>query len=236
MGERGAASEPATEQDLAQMRALTAEAIRAGAIGVSTTRHLAHRFRDGRSVPTVTAEENEVLALAAGLRDAGAGVFQMLGDDRISGEDQVALLRKIAKVSGRPLSFTLTQPTNGSDRSRTILDGIEQANADGLPIKAQIIPRPVGILVGLDLSLHPFAFHPSFRAIETLPLADKVEAMRDPDMRQRLLSEKSDDPHPFFKSVVDDIEWLFPLGDPPNYHPDKEDNIAARATGRVVAA
>ena len=229
MGQRGADCEPPTAEDLAQMRALTAEAIRAGAVGVSTTRHLAHRYRDGRNVPTVSSEDAELLALAGGLRDAGAGVFEMLGDDRVSGQDTVALLRRLVEASGRPLSFTLTQPADGNDRWRVILDGIARANADGLAIKAQVMPRPVGILVGLDLSLHPFAFHPSFRAIAPLPLAEKVRAMRDPDLRRRLLEERSQDPHAFFKSVVDDTDWLFPLGDPPNYHPDKSDSIAARA-------
>ena len=229
MGQRGADCEPPTAEDLAQMRALTAEAIRAGAVGVSTTRHLAHRYRDGRNVPTVSSEDAELLALAGGLRDAGAGVFEMLGDDRVSGQDTVALLRRLVEASGRPLSFTLTQPADGNDRWRVILDGIARANADGLAIKAQVMPRPVGILVGLDLSLHPFAFHPSFRAIAPLPLAEKVRAMRDPDLRRRLLDERSQDPHAFFKSVVDDTDWLFPLGDPPNYHPDKSDSIAARA-------
>jgi N-acyl-D-aspartate/D-glutamate deacylase len=230
MGERGAACEPPTPEDLAAMRALTAEAVRAGAVGVSTTRHLAHRYRDGRNVPTVLGEHREVLALAEGLRDAGAGVFELLGDDRLSGEEQVAQLRDIAQVSGRPVSITLTMPANGNDRWRVILDGIAQANEEGLAIKAQAMPRPVGILVGLDLSLHPFAFHPSFRPLEKLLLADKVRALRDSEMRRRLLSEQSDDPHVFFKSVVDDVEWLFPLGDPPNYHPDKSESIAARAS------
>jgi N-acyl-D-aspartate/D-glutamate deacylase len=229
MGERGAACEPPTPEDLAAMRALTAEAVRAGAVGVTTTRHLAHRYRDGRNVPTVLGEHREVLALAEGLRDAGAGVFELLGDDRLSGEEQVSQLRDIAQVSGRPVSITLTMPANGSDRWRVILDGIAQANEEGLAIKAQAMPRPVGILLGLDLSLHPFAFHPSFRPLEKLPLAEKVQALRDPAMRRRLLAEQSDDPHVFFKSVVDDVEWLFPLGDPPNYHPDKSESIAARA-------
>ena len=229
MGQRGADCEPPTAVDLAQMRALTAEAMRAGAVGVTTTRHLAHRYRDGRNVPTISSEVGELLALAEGLHDAGTGVIEMLGDDRISGEDTVALLRLLAETSGRPLSFTLTQPANGGDRWRVILDGIAEANADGLEIKAQVMPRPVGILIGLDLSLHPFAFHPSFREIAHLPLVEKVKAMRDPDMRRRLMSEQSDDPNAFFKSVVDDTDWLFPLGDPPNYHPDAEDSIAATA-------
>ena len=229
MGQRGADCEPPNADDLAAMRVLTAEAMRAGAVGVTTTRHLAHRYRDGRNVPTVSSEVGELLALAEGLREAGTGVIELLGDDRISGEETVDLLRALAETSGRPLSFTLTQPANGDDRSRVILDGIARANSDGLALKAQVMPRPVGILIGLDLSLHPFAFHPSFRAIADLPLAEKVAAMRDPEMRCRLMREQSDDPHAFFKSVVDDTEWLFPLGDPPNYHPDTENSIAATA-------
>ena len=229
MGQRGADCEPPTADDLAQMRALTAEAIRAGAVGVTTTRHLAHRYRDGRNVPTVSSEQSELIALAQGLRDAGSGVFEMLGDDRITGEAAVAQLRALTEASGRPLSLTLTQPGDGNQRWRVILDGIAQANAEGMAIRAQVMPRPIGILVGLDLSLHPFAFHPSYREIAHLPLAERVARLRDPAMRQRLMSERSEDPHAFFKSVVDDTEWLFPLGDPPNYHPDAEDSIAARA-------
>jgi N-acyl-D-amino-acid deacylase len=229
MGERGAACEPPTDEDLAEMRRLTAEAVRAGAIGVSTTHNIAHRFRDGRLVPSVSTEEQEILALAHGLADAGAGVFEILGDARRSPEEQIALLRHIAEISGRPVSFTLVQTAERPGAWHDMLAEVEAANADGLSIRGQVIPRPVGILVGLDLSLHPFAFHPSFRTIEHLPLAKKVRHLCDPDMRRRLLAETSDDPHPFFKTVVDDTEWLFPLGDPPNYHPAPEDSIAARA-------
>ncbi|CAN7542597.1 amidohydrolase family protein [Phenylobacterium sp. LjRoot219] len=229
MGERGAACEPPTAADLAEMRRLTAEAISAGALGVSTTRNLAHRFRDGRLAPTVSTEEQEILALAEGLRDAGAGVFEILTDQRRTGAEQMALLRAIAQTSGRPVSFSLLQTSDNPQAWRDILPELEAAHRDGLAIRGQVIPRPVGMLIGLDLSLHPFAFHPSFRAIEHLSLAGKVAALRDPDIRRRLLAEQSDDPHAFFKSVVDDLDWLFPLGDPPNYHPAREDSIAQRA-------
>ena len=229
MGERGGGEAAASPQDLARMRALTAEAIRAGAFGVTTTRSVAHRFRDGRLVPSILSEEDEILALAQGMRDAGGGVFEILCDTRLDAAAQMAFLRRIIETSGRPLSFTLVQNPNKPGEWQELLAELEAAAADGLPIRAQIIPRPVGILLGLDLSLHPFAFHPSFRAIAHLPLAEKVAAMRNPAMRQRLLGETSDDPHQFFKSVVDDTASLFALGDPPNYHPARTDSIAARA-------
>jgi N-acyl-D-amino-acid deacylase len=229
MGERGAAREPPTPHDLSEMRRLTAEAITAGALGVSTTRNMAHRFRDGRPVPSIDTEEQEILALADVLRDAGAGVFEILGDARWSAEKQMQLLRRIAERSGRPVSFSLLQTADKPGDWRHMLSEMEAANAGGLTIRGQVIPRPVGMLVGLDLSLHPFAFHPSFRAIEHLSLAEKVEAMRDPALRQRLLSEASSDPHAFFKSVVDDVDALFVLGNPPNYHPAQADSIAAQA-------
>jgi N-acyl-D-amino-acid deacylase len=229
MGQRGADCEPPTEADLAEMRRLTTEAIRAGAIGVSTTRSLAHRFPDGRPVPTVVTEEREILNLALGLRDAGTGVFEILGDQRHSSQEHMSLMRRIAQTSGRPVSFTLLQSTTDPEGWREILADLEAANREGLELRGQVIPRPVGTLLGLNLSLNPFALHPSFRKIEHLPLAEKVAAMRDPELRRRLLSERSDTPHPFYKTVVDEIDWLFPLGDPPNYHPTRDQSIANRA-------
>ena len=80
MGERGANLEPANEHDLAQMRKLVAEAIEAGALGVSTSRNLFHRFRNGKLAPSVRSELAELKALAGGLRDAGDGVFQCIPD------------------------------------------------------------------------------------------------------------------------------------------------------------
>jgi N-acyl-D-aspartate/D-glutamate deacylase len=229
MGERGANLEPPTDEDLSRMRALTAEAVEAGALGVSTTRTIAHRFRDGRLVPSIDTEVQEVLALAGGLRDAGKGVFQLVGDARRDPAEQIALLRAVAETSGRPVSFTLMQGTGDTTGWKEMLKGLEAADRDGLPIRGQVIPHPTGMLLGLDLSLNPFGFHPSFRAIEHLPLDEKVAAMRDPALRARLLSETPSDPHAFFLSVVEDVEWLYPLGDPPNYHPDQSSSIAGRA-------
>ncbi len=229
MGDRSATGEAATSYDLSEMRRLTAEAIGAGALGVSTTRNFAHRFRNGKLVPTVTSSEEEILALAVGLADAGAGVFEILTDTSQNSSQQMKLLRKIATISGRPVSFSFAQSNGRPGDWRIMLDELEQANREGLNIRGQVLARPVAMLLGLELSFNPFSFHPTFRTLEHLSLAAKVKALHDPIVRERLLSETSDDPHPFFKSIVDDLDWLFPLGDPPNYHPSSEDSIASRA-------
>lgn len=229
MGERGAELEPPFEGDLAAMRKLTAEAIRAGAVGVSTSRTYSHRFKDGRLAPSVSTEDEEVLALADGLADAGTGVFQLVPDTFASPEDQLSLLRRIAERSGRPVSFTFMQTAGKPDQWRTILDGLEEAKRDGLEIRGQVIPRPTGGLLGLELSFHPFSLNPSFRALEPLSLAEKVREMRKPEVRRQLLSESPADPNPFFTYVVSEHDQLFVLGEPPNYNPDVSESIGLRA-------
>jgi N-acyl-D-amino-acid deacylase len=229
MGERGLNLEPPTDADLAEMRRLTTEAIHAGALGVTTSRSFTHRFRDGHLAPSVKTEDQEILALAAGLRDAGTGVFQMVPSYDVTAAERFRLLREIAVTSGRPVSFTFMQTPSGPAEWQQMLADLTTANAEGLKIKGQVIPRPTGGMLGLELSLHPFALNPSFKEIEHLPLAEKIERMRDPDLRRLLLAEQPQDPHDFFKYVVSDLEALYVLGDPPNYNPKKVESIAGRA-------
>jgi N-acyl-D-aspartate/D-glutamate deacylase len=236
MGERGANLEPPTEADLAEMRRLTAEAVKAGALGVSTSRNYAHRFKDGRLAPSVPTEDQEILALAAGLRDAGAGVFQLLPNHEVPVKKRFALIEELARTSGRPVSFTFMQSPDEGDAWRETLKGLDRANAEGLEIRGQVIGRPTATMLGLELSFHPFSLHPSFRPLAGLPLAEKVAAMRDPELRRKLLSEEPADPNPFFLFLISETEMLFRLGDPPNYHPDPDTSMGAiaRAGGRDV--
>jgi len=236
MGERGVNLEAPTPADLDEMRRLTTEAIRAGALGVSTSRSIVHRFRDGRLAPSVPTPDEEVLALAAGLRDADAGVFQLLPSFEVETREVIALNRRLAETSGRPVSFTLAQVPDRPTAWREMLDDLAKANAEGLTIKGQVLPRPSAVMLGLDLSLHPFALNPSYRALEHLPLAEKVAAMRDPGLRARIIAEEPEDPNPFFVWLIAESNRLFVLGDPPQYNPREEDSLQALAgrTGRPL--
>jgi len=148
----------------------------------------------------------------------------------------MALFRRIVETSGRPLSFSLLEKKYQPDLPDKMLALVAQANDDGLPIRAQVFPRPIGMLFGLELSFQPFRFHPSFKAIEHLPLAEKVARLRDPAFRAKLLSEKPETTNPLYMTLASDVDDLYPMGDPPNYEPDAADRLGVRAAREGVTA
>jgi N-acyl-D-aspartate/D-glutamate deacylase len=228
MGERGARREPANAEDIAQMRALVRDAVKAGAIGFSTTRTMIHRTADGDLTPTLNATRDEMIGIAEGLRDAGSGVMQV-ASDFADLDEEFALFCELTKAAGQPLSFSLVQADVMPDRWRELLDRLEAANTKGYDIKAQVAGRPVGLMLGLQGSAHPFISRPSFQAIIDKPLAEKVAAMRDPDFRARLIAEAPMKGHPFINSLAGAHHKMFELGDPPNYEPDPSESLGARA-------
>ena len=232
MGERGAARVAATPDELQQMREIVHEGVAAGALGVTTSRNHGHRTVAGELAPSVDADRAELLALAGGLADAGTGVFQMIPNSHYGDDPQsdMALFRDIVATSGRPLSFSLLQKKYRRDLPETMLAMLESYNAENdTPIRAQVFPRPIGMLFGLELSFHPFRFHPSFQAIADLPLAEKVSALRNPDLRARLLAEKPVTDNPLYMTLASDVADLYPMGNPPNYEPAATSRLGARA-------
>jgi len=228
MGERGANREPATAEENAHMRALTRDAIRAGALGFSTTRTMLHRTADGDLTPTVGAARAEMEAIARGLADAGSGVLQWVSDfSDMDGEFQ--LIRDLTRIAGQPLTFSMVQGDAIPDQWRELMRRLDQAVADGFPIKAQVAGRPVGLMLGLQGSVHPFISRPSFQAIADMPLAEKVAAMRDPAFRARLIAEPPDKGHPFINSLAGAYHKMYAVVDEVNYEPDPATSLGARA-------
>jgi N-acyl-D-aspartate/D-glutamate deacylase len=237
MGERGARLEPATEKDIAEMRALSAEAMRAGAIGFSTSRTLNHRTVKGDPTPSLRATEAELMGIAQGLADAGSGVIELISDFNTPDADtEFGMIRRLVEKTGRPLSLSLAQGHSHPDGWRTILNHIESASRDGLPIRAQIAPRPIGILLGLQGTLNPFSAHETFGTIKDKPLAEKLSAMRDPAFRARMLAETdARQSHPLARRVMA-FDQIFPLGDPPDYEPPQSQALANVAARRGISA
>ena len=234
MGERGANREDANEEDLAAMRTLAAEAVKAGALGFSTSRTLNHRTSDGQPTPTLTASETELQSIADGLADAGQGVLQFVSDFD-DPQKEAAMLRRIVERSGRPLSVSLAQSDLAPEGWRRLLGVIEEAAADGLPMRAQVAGRPVGVLLGLELTLNPFSAHPPFREIAHLSLEEKVRALRDPSLRDRLLASEPSSNNPFVKVMLRSFGKMFVLGDRPDYEQDQHSTIEAIADKQGIS-
>ena len=184
MGDRGANREDATEADIAAMSALAKSAVEAGALGFSTSRTLNHRTSDGQPTPTLTASEQELTGIAMALGEAGKGVLQFVSDFN-DPEKEAAMLRRIVERSGRPLSVSLAQADVAPDGWKHLLAAIESAVTDGLNMRAQVGPRPVGLLLGLELTLNPFSGHPLYQSIASEPFENRLAALRDPDFRAR---------------------------------------------------
>ena len=226
MGQRGANREPATEQDRRRMAELTAEGLRAGALGFSTSRTLNHRSADGKHIPTLRAEEAELTAIAHAMRDAGTGWLQIVSDFKDqSGE--LGLFRRLARESGRPVTITLLQSDARPDGWRELMAEIDEANDEGLRITAQVRPRPTSVLLGLELSQNAFSGRPSYKHIAHLPVAERLALLRKPEFRARILAEEFEGDRR--GQLIDRWDRMYPLGDPPDYEPGPEDSIAGRA-------
>ncbi len=224
MGQRGVNREPATADDRAKMARLAADGIEAGALGFSTSRTLNHQTLAGEAIPTLEAEEAELSDIAGAINGVGSGWMQVISDFNES-DEEFAMLRRVAKRAGRPLSITVLQRDRNPEWWRDIMGQITAANADGAQIFGQVLPRPTGILLGFEISQNPFIGRPSWDKVADLPLDEKLAVLRQPDFRAQLMSESCPDEKLAYR--VSHWERIFPLGDPPNYEPAPEQSIAA---------
>jgi len=142
------------------------------------------------------------------------------------------MLRRIVERSGRPLSVSLAQADVAPEGWKHLLGEIEAAQAAGLDMRAQVGPRPVGLLLGLELTLNPFSGHPVYQTIAGDPFEARLAALRDPAFREKLLSDEPDAENPFVKSILRSFGKMFVLGDPPDYEPTADKTVAAIAQAR----
>lgn len=227
MGDRGADREAATPDDIRQMAEIAHDAIKAGALGFSTSRSLNHRTSDGDYTPTLKAGDDEIEAIAQAMMAAGGGVMQFILDISTI-EHDLPMMLGISERTGCPVTFSVTQNEKNPGRWRKTMAEIEAAAARGLKVSAQIAARAVGVMVGLELTRHPFRSRPSYLEVANLPLEERVRVMKDPEVKARILAE-SPAPDDDFADKPKDYMRVFRLGNPPNYEQPPENSIGARA-------
>ena len=246
MGERGSANEDATATDIAEMSALVAEAIEAGALGFSTSRTIGHRSLWGSPVPGTFAPDEELLAIARAMGKTGKGVFEMipagtvgkldgLGGERTTPEAELALMDRFSQASGRPVTFTLVQsPDYPPDTWRNLLQMTTDANAAGAQLYPQVSSRPIGLATGLS-GYHAFQRRPTYMRLAGLPLAERAREMAKPEVKAAILSEgdvavaEPGSMANIFNLFQMAAPIIYPLADPVDYEPDMSSCLGARA-------
>jgi N-acyl-D-aspartate/D-glutamate deacylase len=229
MGERGARREVATDDDIRQMSAITKEAVQAGAFGFTSSRAVVHKTKRGEPVPSLGAPLNEMLSISKAVGETGKGVLQLISDfDDLN--EEFSLMRECARVSGRPLSYTLLQHDFMPERWREVLKRTSAARIEGLDIKAQVACRAIGMVHGLECSLHPFFMTAGYLSVADLPLETRVQRLHDPQLRAQILHEVTVKPgNRRLDSITQDLHKLFPIGDAADYEPDPQTSVAALA-------
>ncbi|GAB5487777.1 MAG: amidohydrolase family protein [Parasphingorhabdus sp.] len=247
MGERGRQNEDATATDIEAMAEIVGEAVEAGAVGFSTSRTIGHRSLWGTPVPGTFAPEEELQAIADAMGRLGKGVFELipagtvgkleaLGGEKNTPQQEHRMMRNISAKSGRPITFTLVENQEYEPELwRKTLAMVEEANDNGAQLHPQVPSRLIGFLTGLS-SYHPFMRKPTYLdKLAKLPLNERVEAMRSPDVKAALLSEK-----PIRHEAPGSMEnisgqlgrgaaVLYPLHDPVDYEAGEEKMIGSLA-------
>jgi N-acyl-D-aspartate/D-glutamate deacylase len=252
MGERAVAREPATDDDVAAMRALLREALQAGAAGFSTGRSDNHKTSQGKDTPACEASVAELTGIARAFEGLAHGVVQVVNDfDVLKGPErfdaEFDLVEALARASGKRLSMTWLQRDPGGEQWQRIQARVEAAVAQGLPLYLQAASRGIGVINGLDASFHPFMGFPSYKEIAALPLRERAAALREPARRARILGEKMErlagdgtPVPPLVDILLAQIETIsarmFPLGATLDYEPPASASFAALAKARGTTA
>ena len=238
----------ASKDEINQMSEIVEKAINAGALGFSTSRTILHRDVYGVYVPGTEASSEEMKELAFAVDRAGEGTLEIVSD-WLDQEIEMSWMKEYVEKSD--CGLTLLQ-TNG-DSVKTILYCEEQF-LKGKNVRPQFPGRNVGLMFGLESSLHPFIGHPSYKEISHLSLNERLLIMRDPSFKQKILNESpsfKDDLQKaaqeqksnktkeeikaeaeIGKKLISNYETQFILSDPPNYEPTREDSIAYLAEQR----
>ena len=235
MGERGINHEEASQEEIDRMKEIVQEAIKAGAYGFSTSRTEKHNDVNGNLTPSITAHKNELVEIAKSLGEINQGVLQGISDF-YDFDSEFDIFKAMSKESGRPISITVEQQDARPEWWEQLLNGIEDAQSEGINMYGQVPPRATGILMGLTATLNPFRFHPAYMEIADLPLEERVEIMSNDEFKEKLLNDNAISINPLVDEIVNAYSKMFKLGEPANYEPDPEMSFESLADASNMTA
>lgn len=226
----GRPNDPATPDEIEQMAQLTREAALAGAMGVSTTRTMLHRAKDGELAAGTTAAAEELIGIGAALGGTGHRVFSV-ASDMIDAGAEIAWMDEISRRAGIPVTFQVLAADFAPHWWRDWIDRAMSANRRGAWLVPQVAGKPASVLVGFESSFHPFVRNPVYRRYADLPFEERIAALSQPEVRAEILAAPRDEQARGFDALLSaSLDKLFPLGDPPDYEPDPSTSIAAVAS------
>ncbi|MCG7328684.1 amidohydrolase family protein [Achromobacter sp. ACRQX] len=233
MGDRAIHHDEASPADLLAMREVVRAALQAGAVGFSTSRTFLHKYDERKYPPGTFATGEEISALGSVMGEVGHGVFQMTANHPAM-EGEIPWLEQLARHNRLPVLFNLQQTDGAPDVWKQIVRTLDKARDEGVPLMAGISGRPLGILFSWQSSLHPFIAHPTYQALHALPLPEKLAQLRDPQVRQKIMSEQRGLLDRRAETLFSSFHKIYRLGQDPDYEPLPEDSVAAMAarTGR----
>lgn len=195
MGDRAVFDQPANDSDITEMRRITREALMAGAMGFSLGRSDFHKSSDGEWTPGAEAGRDELVGIASAFEGLDHGVLQAVNDfdmlrEGETFETEFDLMEAFFRAGhGHKGSMSLMERDFAPEDWKNIIRRTEVMNADGLDISFQVAPRAIGSIVGLQCTFHPLMAFPSYLAIHHLPLSERVEIMKNPDYKAKMLAQ-----------------------------------------------
>ncbi|CAB5068997.1 MAG: amidohydrolase family protein [Actinobacteria bacterium] len=234
MGDRGAKNEPATPEDIDQMRVIVRDALAAGALGFSTSRTIAHTAIDGEPVPGTFAAEDELFGIGSALKELGTGVFELApagvaGEDVLAPAKEVDWMARLSAEMGRPVTFAMIQVDSAPDLWRELMDASLAATAEGADIWPQVAGRATGLLSGHHTTYSLFDAFPAYQELKAQNLTDDAlyERLCDAQVRESILGWEPDENTA--KSLAGAFDRTFLLGDPPDYEPGPDRSLTGLA-------
>lgn len=226
MGER--CYDDATDDDMAQMRTITREALEAGALGFSTSRIYLHTDKQGNLVPGTRAAGEELKMIGSAFEGLDHGTIELVSD-HLSDPDELGWIEYVARTTGKTVT-PLTTAGFGP-----VWDLAEKLDKDGFKLRPQVGARPASILMTLDGTINPMRQFPAYREIQDLPLEAQREKLLEPAFRKRVVEEDILlPPNPDAVAFLTDHERQYLLDERLTYEPSENETVAAvsKSTGK----